>query len=582
MSAILSSDDLNDFISPGVACIKPIETIPTSKPSLPEGSLEISFTVNDDPSSENNRSAPPAQISLTDCLACSGCVTSAEAILVSLQSHTEVLAELDSAPALRIQPDGSSLVNPEQGGKLYVASVSPQSRASLAAAFGVSQREAGYMIEQLLSGPKGIKNRAVYRNYFHYVVDTNVARNACLVLGVDEVIASYPDGEARLAHKYSEDSQLKKPILTSSCPGWICYAEKTHPYLLPHLSKLKSPQAISGTLLKTTLSKKFCISPERIWHVAIMPCYDKKLEASREELTDCSWAGDESKGIRDVDSVMTTKELLLLADMRKVDFAKLPRNPVQRLPFPDPKIESFLFPNDKKQLSNRSYEYGPSGGSLYYILNYFVSQNKGSKIHTSRGRNADVMEYSVVSSENKILIRAARYYGFRNIQNLVRRLKPPNHSRIPGVKSKVISKKSLGNSTGIDYTYIEVMACPSGCTNGGGQIKVDDPVVSVYHNNETNSKPLSQKEWISKVDEAYFSGDDMIDDTQSKTQHSDFVDGISQVYVKEILAHWANSLGIDLAKLVYTTFRRVESDVGKEVDHSQKVMSIASKIGGGW
>lgn len=192
------------------------------------------------------------------------------------------------------------------------------------------------------------------------------------------------------------------------------------------------------------------------------------------------------------------------------------------------------------------------------------------------------MEYQVVSSENKILIRAARYYGFRNIQNLVRRLKPPNQSRIPGVKSKVISKKSSGNPTGIDYTYIEVMACPGGCTNGGGQIKVDDPVVSVYHNNETNSKSISQKEWISKVDEAYFSGDEMIDDTQSKTQHSDFVDSISQVYVKEILAHWANSTGIDLAKLVYTTFRKVESDVGKEVDHSQKVMSIASKIGGGW
>ncbi|POS87278.1 hypothetical protein EPUL_000772 [Erysiphe pulchra] len=536
--------------------------------SKKKDSLEISFLTNDDPSSDDHISAPPAQISLTDCLACSGCVTSAEAILVSLQSHTEVLAELDSAPALRIKSDGSSLVNPEQGGKIYVASVSPQSRASLAAAFGVSQREAGYMIEQLLSGTKGIKNRAVYRNYFHYVVDTNVARNACLVLGVDEVIASLPGGEVGLAPKYSEESQAKKPILTSSCPGWICYAEKTHPYILPHLSKLKSPQAVSGTLLKTILSKKFCISPQRIWHVAIMPCYDKKLEASREELTDHSWAGDKSRGIRDVDSVMTTKELLLLADMRRIDFAKLPRNPVQRIPFPDSKLESFLFPNDIKQLSNKSYEYGPSGGSLYYILNYFVSQNKGSKIHTSRGRNADVMEYSVVSSENKILIRAARYYGFRNIQNLVRRLKPPNQSRIPGVKSKINSKKSNG--------------MPGGCTNGGGQIKVDDPVVSVNHNSETNSNSLSQKAWISKVDEAYFSGDDMTDETKSKNQDGDFVDGISQGYVKEILAHWANSTGIDLARLVYTTFRRVESDVGKNVDHSQKVMNIASKIGGGW
>ncbi|KHJ34135.1 putative iron only hydrogenase large subunit domain-containing protein [Erysiphe necator] len=581
MSAILSSDDLNDFISPGVACIKPIETLPSKKIPTDEDGLEISLH-GEFPFSQDHASLPPAQISLTDCLACSGCVTSAEAILVSLQSHTEVLNELDSAPALRIHPNGTSLENLEHGGKIYVASVSPQSRASLAAAFGVSQREAGYMIEQLLSGSQGIKNRAVYRNFFQWVIDTNVARNACLVLGVDEVLNSLQGREERSASEDSKEPQAKMPLLTSSCPGWICYAEKTHPYILPHLSKLKSPQAITGTILKTTLSKIFDISPQRIWHVAIMPCYDKKLEASREELTDHSWAGCESKGIRDVDSVMTTRELLLLADVRRVDFAKLPRYPVQRIPFPDPKLESFLFPSDKNLLSNRSYEFGPSGGYLYYILNYFVSQNKGSKIHMTRGRNADVLEYSVISCENEILIKAARYYGFRNIQNLVRRLKPPNQSRIPGVKPKGIVKKSLSMPSGTDFTYIEVMACPGGCTNGGGQIKVDDPVLSIHHNSEANSRPLSQKEWISKVDEAYFSGDDILDETQNNNQHEEFVDGISRGYIKEILAHWANLTGIYLPRLVYTTFRRVESDVGKKIDHSQNVMRIASKIGGGW
>jgi iron only hydrogenase large subunit-like protein len=115
-----------------------------------------------------------------------------------MQSHAEVLQELDSAPALRLQGNvsgnGMSVENLDTGGRLYVASVSPQTRASIAATFKVTDREAGHMIEQLLSGPKGIKNRAIYRNSFQWVVDTNTARDACLVLGADEVMESMTDG----------------------------------------------------------------------------------------------------------------------------------------------------------------------------------------------------------------------------------------------------------------------------------------------------------------------------------------------------------------------------------------------------
>src|SRR6201996_4418612 len=92
MSAILSADDLNDFISPGVACIKPIETLPKQDDSNP-----YEVTTEDKVQAQN---PAPASISLTDCLACSGCVTSAEAVLVSLQSHTEVLSTLDAHPSL--------------------------------------------------------------------------------------------------------------------------------------------------------------------------------------------------------------------------------------------------------------------------------------------------------------------------------------------------------------------------------------------------------------------------------------------------------------------------------------------------
>ena len=116
MSAILSADDLNDFISPGVACIKPIETLPSLAPPAEEDSYQLKFS-NEAPLPSD---LPPAQISLTDCLACSGCVTSAEAVLVSLQSHSEVLNALDSTPAINLGQDGRIADAPE-GSRIFVA-----------------------------------------------------------------------------------------------------------------------------------------------------------------------------------------------------------------------------------------------------------------------------------------------------------------------------------------------------------------------------------------------------------------------------------------------------------------------------
>ncbi|KIN01869.1 hypothetical protein OIDMADRAFT_161476 [Oidiodendron maius Zn] len=582
MSAILSADDLNDFISPGVACIKPVETLPATKPATENDGFEVSFNTDLPPTD-----LPPAQISLTDCLACSGCVTSAEAVLVSLQSHAEVLQELDSAPALRLRGNTPgkeiSVENLDTGGRIYVASVSPQTRASIAATFGVTEREAGHMIEQLLSGPKGIKNRAIYRNSFQWVVDTNIARDACLVLGAEEVMESLIDGP--ISSNETEGStaikQPTKPILTSSCPGWICYAEKTHPHVLPHLSRLKSPQALMGTLLKTTLSRKLGISPDRIWHVAIMPCFDKKLEASREELTDAVWEGTSTRGVRDVDCVITSKELLMLADSRRIDFSTLPRIPLQRIVFPDEKLDSFLFPAPRRH-HNGETAAGSSGGYLYFLLQSFVSKYEGASIESTRGRNADVVEYVVTSTTGEILLKTARYYGFRNIQNLVRKLKPMKPSRMPGARPVGSARRLGAKSSSPDYAYVEVMACPGGCTNGGGQIKIDDPAIS-GRSEVSEAKPglFEQKAWLAQVDEAYFSEEDN-EAVAVWDDRNDFVDGISPSYVKDTLAYWETITGIELGRLAYTTFREVVSDVGKTPEGNEKVIEIAGKIGGGW
>ncbi|KAI1386860.1 cytosolic Fe-S cluster assembly factor NAR1 [Hypoxylon trugodes] len=587
MSAILSADDLNDFISPGVACIKPVETLPAPPP--PTNDLEHEVILDGQQPAAN---AGPAQISLTDCLACSGCVTSAEAVLVSLQSHAELLSVLDSAPALRVAQRHDStfevqgLENPDS--KLFVASVSPQTRASLAAAtgHGVSEREAGRMISQLLMGAEGLRAGGKWNNGFTWVVDTNSAREACLVLGAEEAL--------------DDGGNVAKPILTSSCPGWVCYAEKTHPHVLPHISKVKSPQALMGTLLKTTLSRTLGIPPNRIWHLAVMPCFDKKLEASREELTDSVWngSGQPGRGARDVDCVITSKEILMLTESRNIDFFGLSRSPIPtslRTPFPDPTLQRFLFP-PRSRIAQSDPLAGTSGGNLYYTLKYISVRHPGSRIEAARGRNADVAEYTVISAAGEPVFKAARYYGFRNIQNLVRRLKPARPSRMPGARPVGATRKPAGKPTGLEYAYVEIMACPGGCTNGGGQIKADDPIVVERRGFQSKPGPQEQKQWLAQVDEAYFSAEDSGIDSEVDGDNStivnegwahesgDVVGGISPSYIRDTLAHWAGITGIDVDRLAYTSYREVVSDVGKDktAGNTERVVQLAGKIGGGW
>ncbi|TLS28893.1 hypothetical protein PpBr36_00757 [Pyricularia pennisetigena] len=598
MSAILSVDDLNDFISPGVACIKPVETLPAAAPTDP--SLEHEVILDGQQNGSSSAAAGPAQISLTDCLACSGCVTSAEAVLVSLQSHSELLSVLDSAPALEVVRDESTgrfsvegLEDPAR--RLFVASVSPQTRASLAAAIGpgVTERQAGRMLDRLLMGPEGLSAGGKWGNKFSWVVDTNAAREACLVLGSDEVLNA------------ASSTAPKKPILTSSCPGWVCYAEKTHPYVLPHLSRVKSPQALVGTLLKTTLSRTLGIPADRIWHLALMPCFDKKLEASREELTDSVWAGDGNpgRGTRDVDCVITSKEVFMLTESRGIDFFNLPMSSLlKQEQFPDDKIHRFLFPPRQRHRPSRAA--GTSGGNLHFILQDVIARNPGSRLKTTRGRNVDVVEYAVhAAGSNEVLFKAARYYGFRNIQNLVRKLKPPKPSRMPGGKPfgsarrVPTGKAGAAGAATIENTYVEVMACPGGCTNGGGQIKADDQIIVDRRGYTSKPGPQEQKELLRDVDEAYFSGEESASEQEDSEAGSsngyqngdptftDLVDGISPSYIRDVLAHWATLSGISQDVLVYTSFREVISDVGKggnALTDSERVVQLAGKIGGGW
>lgn len=213
------------------------------------------------------------EITLADCLACSGCVTSAESVLITQQSQEELLRVLEQNN--RLLEAGRYAES-----KLIVVSVSVQPVLSLGARYGLAPEEAASRLAGYLK-KLGVE----------LVLDMTVAEDLALLESQREFVRRY-----RGAHLAAGDSP-PLPLLSSSCPGWICYCEKTHGNLLPHVSRVKSPQQIMGALVKDVLSG--AARGRDIYHVTVMPCYDKKLEAARQDFV------SELTSTRDVDCVIT-------------------------------------------------------------------------------------------------------------------------------------------------------------------------------------------------------------------------------------------------------------------------------------
>lgn len=390
MSLILSLATLNDFISPGLACIKP-------------AAVEPLYEVG-----KETKALSPAQILLADCLACSGCITSAEEVLVAQHSHQQVVDQLRA-----------------RDGRVFVASVCPQLRALLAAAYGVG-------VERLDRGLIATLRRLG----FDYVVGTEVGRAVLLEWEAEEVVR--------------RRQETPQAVLSSVCPGFVLYAEKTHPYVLPLLSTVKLPQQITGCVLKQCVARERGVGVEKVYHVAIMPCFDKKLEAARKE-----------EGGVDVDCVVTAREVVGLLGEQGEEL--LSEN--------DPLLAELvaslapaLFPGPLSWKSDLGL---PSGGYALSYLHHVQKSAAGTfasqPVEVVAGRNGDIYQLVLKDTSGTVHATACVVNGFRNIQNLVRRLKPGGARRM--VRK---SLASMLDPTACDY--VEVMACPGGCLNGGGQI----------------------------------------------------------------------------------------------------------------
>lgn len=379
-------ENLNDFIQPSSSCIKPIDR---KTPGVV---------------------AKVKDINLSDCLACSGCITSAESVLVQEQNCDELF----------------KVINENKNSKLtreIVVSLSLQSISSLAHKFSMSAQETA---ERMASFLVSIGCHKIY--------DINLARHLALV-------------ESHREFKSQRRANTKLPIISSICPGWICYAEKTNgDLIIPHLSRVRSPQQIMGSLLKRNHTVGDVAKQKAgIFHVTLMPCFDKKLEASRDDFRDTS---DDSQ---DVDCVLTPIEFEDLLNSEGVTLKD----------FEPRKLDTLIECGQQFDQPLTSHFGSVSGGYAENILlaeamdclGANMPEDLRKNLEYSSLKNSDFIEVNLRLSspdtDSVKLPKVAIINGFRNIQTVVQRLK----------------RKAL------KYDYIEIMACPSGCINGGGQLR---------------------------------------------------------------------------------------------------------------
>jgi len=253
---------------------------------------------------------------------------------------------------------------------------------------------------------------------------------ALRALGMDVVFDTNFSADLTIIEEGSEFvSRVKNggtlPMLTSCSPGWIKYIEHFYPDLLDNLSTCKSPHEMQGALVKSYWAEKQGIDPEKLYVVSIMPCTAKKFEAQRPEL---------GADYPDVDAVLTTRELAQMIKTAGIDFKHIKEDS-----FDDPLGES----------SGAAVIFGATGGVMEAALrtvHYVLTETEMADIDFRPARGLDgIKEAQVPVGDLKVNVAVTN--SLKNIKPLL--------DDIRDGKSK--------------YHFIEVMACPGGCINGGGQ-----------------------------------------------------------------------------------------------------------------
>ncbi len=232
------------------------------------------------------------------------------------------------------------------------------------------------------------------------------------------------------------------PMMTSCSPAWIKYVEHNYPELIPNLSTCKSPQQMFGAVCKTYYAEKLGIDPKDIVVVSVMPCTAKKFEKGRPDQS--------AAGVPDIDITLTTRELAKLIKLEGIIFEEL---------------EDGTFDAPLGISSGAGLIFGVTGGVMEAALRTLADVLEGKSLdkveyHDVRGTQG-IKEATVTLAGKEIKVAVAS--GLAN--------------------AKVLMEKIKNGEA--DYQFIEIMSCPGGCVNGGGQ-----PIKSGYERNYTDIKGL--------------------------------------------------------------------------------------------
>ncbi|MBQ1376321.1 MAG: iron hydrogenase small subunit, partial [Clostridia bacterium] len=237
------------------------------------------------------------------------------------------------------------------------------------------------------------------------------------------------------------------PMITSCSPGWINYAEYNYGDLLPHISSCKSPHQMQGAIIKSYWARTHGIDPRDIFVVSVMPCVAKKYEKDREQL--------KINGLNDVDAVITTRELAKMIKRSGIIFNRLP----------DEDWDTDIMGD----YSGAAVIFGVTGGVMEAALRTVYFKLTGSEygrinFEEVRGHDAGIREATIDINGTKVNVAIAS-----------------------GMKSAKVLLDEIRAGTS-KYHFIEIMGCPGGCINGGGQPYVrscflpneDDDIMDTY------------------------------------------------------------------------------------------------------
>jgi NADP-reducing hydrogenase subunit HndD len=304
--------------------------------------------------------------------------------------------------------------------KFVVVQTAPAIRAALGECFGNAP---GTLVT-------GRMVTALRQLGFDAVFDTNFTADLTIMEEGTELLV-------RLKKALVDKQEVALPQFTSCCPAWIKFVEYYYPELFPNISSCKSPQQMFGPIAKTYYADKIGKDPENIVVVSIMPCTAKKFENQRPEMND--------SGLRDVDYVLTTRELGRIINQAGIEFNTLP----------DDKMDSPL-----GMSSGAADIFANTGGVMEAAIRTAYEIVTGKELPLEGLHVKPIMGLDGIKKASLKIEGAVDEWSF-----------------LEGAKLKVAVAHGLGNArkiieamkSGEEFHFIEIMACPGGCIGGGGQ-----------------------------------------------------------------------------------------------------------------